>query len=217
MTIPSNPGGMVKPRLLTQLNTGSPTAGDDCACLVICTAIRWASYGRVGPKSQAEVKEWVQQIRVWANKPRGGLLMHGDVLQVYRHADLHRAFDRAGASPFSAGYYQGVGWEGIKGGLYADRFMHLPVDYGVLRRSDAPMGSEFFRGPHSVGLLGARNSRGRVFTNVGDPLFDGRRPGIPKGWKVVRLRDYRAAAGAWGQRPAGEGKATVVVIKRGVK
>jgi len=217
MTHPSNPGRADRRPLLTQLGTGSPTAGDDCACLVICNAIRWASHGRVGPKSQGEVKEWVRQIRSWARKPTGGLLMFGDCLEVYRHPDLHRAFDRAGAPPFSAGYFQGVSWDGVKGGLYNDRLIHLAIDYHVLRKGAAPMGSTTFNGGHSVALLGAQNSRGRVYTNVADPLFDGRRAGIPDGWQVARLREYRAAAGAWGARPAGEGKATIIAVKRGVK
>lgn len=204
---------MTLPTLRTQLNSDSGTQGEDCGAVTILNAIRWASNGKVGPRTQGDVGYWVRKVRGWANKTRGGLLLRGDCLEIYKHPELKRAFERAGVMPLRATYLFRVGWGRAITLARTGDFLHLGVDYGVLDRSNAPMGSDTFRGGHSIGLTGPHRSHEHLHVWDGDPLFDGRRGEFPRGWSDARLLDFRAAAAAWsGVKP---GYATFIVIRRG--
>lgn len=207
------------PVLRTQLGTGSATAGDDCSALSIINAIRVVSGGKVGPKTQAQVAEWVRQVRQWGGAklhgPDAGMLFRTQTLRAYRSKGMARAFNAAGLHAPKVGYFDRVPFrDGVVRSLDDGGVVHLPVNYGVLRRGDAPMGSTVFNGGHSLVLVGYRhNRRGQVLTRDGDPLFDGRRKGIPKGWRWTRAAYFADAAAAW---TAGAGDlVSFIVIRRG--
>lgn len=201
--------------LRTQLNTDSRTSGDDCGAVTCINGIIWASDGKVGPKSQDEVGDWVRRVRRWSNKPYGGLLLAGDCLQIYKHPSLRDRFKEANVMPMIATYAFRTTWDTVGRQLIAGRFVHLPVNYGVLRRGDAPMGSDTFRGGHSIALLHAPSQNGRRRVWDGDPLFDGRRGEYPKGWQNAKLVDFKAAAAAWGKPLAGYDHAYAIFLRRG--
>jgi hypothetical protein len=204
--------------LRTQLNTGARTEGEDCGPVTIINVIKWASDNqiRIG---QSDVDEWVRKIRVWARRPWGGFFLERDCLRVYRHPEFKALFTNRGLKPPTALILRKVSWQTtfmryVKQGYAA----HLPVNYGVLRWTGrAPVGSEMFNGDHYVLLLHAprRSKYGRVIVWDGDPLFDGRRDGIPKGWQQAPSWAFRAAAGRWGDYPAGEGKCYAIVLRKG--
>lgn len=205
---------MTIPRLLTQLDNGAPTSGDDCSVMTLLNAVRWASDGRAGPRHHAEVDDWVADVRRWAGKPRGGLLFRGDTLQAYQHPQLAARLAREGVR-MRVEYRQGISWDALTARLRSGWFVHLAVHYGVLNDGRAPSGSTSFRGGHSIALVEPHRSGGRLMVRDGDPLFDGRRRGIPDGWTDARLIDFKRAAGAWGAIPPGYGKATAIFIKGG--
>jgi hypothetical protein len=86
----------------------------------------------------------------------------------------------------------------------------LGVDYGAVNDLMPGLsGSSSFRGGHYVVLWGLEDG----WTRLGDPLHDGRRPGIPRGWQTVRALRYLRAAETFGEPAAGKGRAKVCVIR----
>lgn len=202
--------------LRTQLGTG-PTAGDDCSVVTMANALRWASRGKVGPDAQSDVGRWAHQIRTWAGAPTDaahsrGLRFRTETLRAYRDPNVARLLSAAGHS-LTATYHYRAPWKAVFRALARGNAVHLPVQYGVLRRSGAPMGSSTFGDGHSVLLVGyVQNPRHQVLTWDGDPLFDGRRPDIPHGWQHVRGAFFRDAAGRWS---GATGCATFIELRRG--
>lgn len=203
---------MTPTKLLTQLDNGAPTAGDDCSVMTLLNAVRVITDGRVGPQRHSEVKEWVADVRHWAGKPTGGLLFRADTFQAYQHPTLAARLQREGFR-MRAEYQRSITWSALTARLKAGWLCHLAVDYGVLRAGKAPSGSVTFRGGHSL-LLMRHGIMPVGVVRDGDPLFDGRRKGIPDGWTDARLADFRLAAGRWGAIPPGVGKATAIFVKR---
>lgn len=204
--------------LRTQLRTGSPTAGDDCSAVTMLNAIRWASRGKVGPASQAQVAGWVHTIRQWSGaklaSPGAGMLFRGQTFRGYRSPNLARTLSAAGYG-IHAGYLDRVPWKAVVNALRDGAYVHLPVDYGVLADGgQVRVASPTFRGGHSVALVGYElNARGQVRTWLGDPLADGRRKGIPRGWRMTHASYLAAAAAAWAKD--GDGLVDCIVIRRG--
>jgi hypothetical protein len=203
------------PDLRTQLKTGSGTEGDDCGVLTILNITLWASRGRIGPKDQSEVASWVKRVRRWAKRPSGAMLVRGDCFEVYQHPEYLKLFKDAKITPPKATYNYKLPWGTLRDRLRAGQASHMAVNYGVLRYGDAPMGSATFNGGHSLALVGARLIAGKTWTYDGDPLFDGRRKGIPDGWKSAKLADFKAAAARFGSNPPGNDFATCITVKRG--
>ena len=54
---------------------------------------------------------------------------------------------------------------------------------------------------------------GQVITRDGDPLFDGRRAGVPKGWQRTHASYFAEAAAAWAKD--GDGLVDCIVVRRG--
>ncbi len=202
--------------LLTQLDSGAPTASNDCAVITALNSIRWASGGKVGPRNHGELKDWVHEYRRWAGVTENrGLLFRSETFAAYRHHELAKLFVDAGLSPIRAEYVARIGWGTLGRRIQADEFCHLAVNYGVLRSGGhLPMGSQTFSGGHSIGLFNAHEVHDHLHVSDGDPLFDGRRAGIPDGWQDARLLYFRRAAGTWGQFPAGIGHAYAIFIRR---
>lgn len=222
--------------LWTQLRSGSGTEGEDCGAIACINLIKWASHGKVGPKSQAELAGWVRQVRVWANRPTGPMLVEGDIFQVLNSKALQEAFSHAGVGRMYAWYHYGIPWGELRGWLAGstDHAAMVAILYGAARHDGAPAGSESFDGGHAVTMHGMARLRIRIKgkfrkrwqTVVGDSLMDGRRrPGslrrYPKGYVRARFYRYRRAAGSFGKgpngesRPIGQGRAIAITVRRG--
>lgn len=229
-------------RLWTQLNSGAPTAGMDCGAITAINLIVWASHGKIGPDylkpedDPNSLKSWVRMVRQWAGNPNRPMLVEGDIFQVLNSKNLQTMFSRAGVGRMYATYHYGMAFNDLRSFLHQsqDHAAMLAIDYGVARANGAPMGSTSFSDGHAVALYGAeqikvRNGRKyhlRWFTNVGDPLFDGRRKPrsltrYPKGIQRARLFSYRRAAAAFGTgpdgkpRPIGPNRAITITVERG--
>lgn len=82
-----------------------------------------------------------------------------------------------------------LGWFSLRRMLLAGRFAVVAGDYDVL--PIGLRGDKDFEGWHSVFFQAINLSRTKI--RVGDPLNDGRRPGIPDGWiewPIDIARDY---------------------------
>jgi hypothetical protein len=207
---------MSLPELKTQLRTGSGTEDKDCGPATVVNLILWASDGKVGPKNQHEMGAWVKLVRRWARNSNAPFRLRRDALRAYKHPELAYRFKKAGLKPLSATYYFDIRWSTLAK-YVVHNGVHLAVDYGILRQGKAPMGSPTFNGGHSLAMIGGSKPAGShyLFTNVGDPLFDGRRKSIPDGYQYTRMFNYREAAGKFGSFPPGGGKATCVVVRKG--
>lgn len=208
------PGG--KHRLYTQLDTGAPTRKQDCQVLVVINNILSASRGRVGPKSKSEVKTWIRMVRRWANRPTGALKLRTHVLSAYRHPELKAMFREAGLSPLKASLRAGIDWNKLKKEhVLRGEIIHLVINYGTVNknRPKPPSGDIKFKGGHAVGFLGFEQAGGYVWVNLGDPLFDGRKPIVPKGWQVCKYSWLKEPAGRFGSKPWGVGRAEAITIK----
>ena len=204
--------------LRTQLNTGAPTDGDDCSPVTIINAIKWASNNQINIK-QSDVARWVKKIRVWANRPRGGFFLMRDTFAVYEHPEFKAEFTKRGLKPPVATYHDRANWDVLVRRAKAGHFVHLAVNYGTLRAGHAPTGSSSFSGGHSLALLHAPKvsaHRHRLIVWDGDPLFDGRRQGIPDGWVGAPLVEFKRAAGNWGKPLADYGNCYMITLKKGV-
>ena len=199
---------------ITQLDDGCFTAGDDCSVCTLLTAVMWATDGKVGPQSHAEVPHWVRMVREWAGKPHGGLLFRGHTFRAYQSRGLMEECRKVHVAPIKAEYAQNIGWGTLGRRVVSGQLAHLAVDYGVLRSGNAPTGSATYSGGHSLPVVGAHKVAHHLHVWDGDPLFDGRRDGIPDGWQDARLMDFRKAAGAWGANPPGAGHATAIFVRK---
>jgi hypothetical protein len=144
-------------------------------------------------------------------------MFHDETYAMYTHRELRQEFHDAGLRTPIIEYHAGIGWNTLGERIQDGWLAHIAIDYGVLRLGDAPMGSETFNGGHSVIANNGRKQRatGHLVATLGDPLFDGRREGIPKGYQTVRFSDYRDAAGRWGSHPVGAGHAYVILVRKG--
>jgi hypothetical protein len=86
-------------------------------------------------------------------------------------------------------------WSIVLNKLWAGYAVDLLISYGPLDGTNAS-GSPGFRGNHRVVLVGiTRNSSGVVRVLSADPLYDGRRTGIPLGPRWIMASTMRSAAG----------------------
>jgi len=207
--------------LLTQLGDGASTAGVDCAVLTILNGARWASGGRVGPHTHAQLPSWVHAVRNAAHNWSTGLLMEHDALEVYNSAWFHDEFHKHGLTPPRVTYKHDYGYGSFLDRLRGHQYAHLCVDYGVLNDGHAPTGSLSFRGDHSVAVVDPYKHGRYLYAHIGDPLCDGRTRWVngrwfqyPQGWQGTRLFEYRDAAGRWGDSPPGPGRLTAIFLER---
>lgn len=208
------PGG--PHRLMTQLDTGSGTEGEDCVFVTCINGIRYMSRGKVGPKEQDDVGFWVKRIRQWAGRRTGPGYLRTDALKIYRHPELKELFAKANMSRPQASLRMGIDYAtDLKALLKKGQFVHLQVSYAVINknRPEPPSGDFAFKEDHSLCILGAETAAGLVYTNEGDPLFDGRRSNVPKGWQSIRYSWMREPAGKFGDKPWGVGKAECITLK----
>ncbi len=220
---------LLKP-LMTQLDNGSSTAGNDCAVETIINVTRLVSRGRVlGSLTRHNQAPTVHHIRAIAGEQRDGLLFKTQTLPVYHSSWWLGEFRRAGLKVPHVDYFDGIGSERLGWGhvirrLKSGWIAHLPIDYSVYRHSVGgnQVGSLSFGDGHSIAVANPRKMGPHrwLYVDVGDSLCDGRVRwavgGIhryPDGWRTVRLMDLRRAAGAWGANPAGAGHAYAIFVK----
>jgi hypothetical protein len=222
--IPYPPGGLG--RLITQLTTNAVTEGEDCGVCAVLTTALVLSDGKVGPQHPSEDAKWVKAVRTAANNPQDAMLVRGDITQVLNSAWLADAFHDEGLPRLQATYYFDLDWDKLRSYLQHRRVIILAVDYGVLRAGKAPIGSRSYGDGHAIPLVGAEMrgpaNRRRMYTNDGDPLFDGRpipgaTPGsYPRSWQEARVFDFKKAASQFGKVHPAFGRATCVVVKGGI-
>ena len=209
--------------LLTQLDSGAPTAPADCSVVTLENAVKWASDGKVGPIKGVPAmlpqsqRSWAAEVRKWAGVTANrGLLFHTETFRAYKSVELAKLFRAAGLQPPVVEFAGNVGWGEVGRRLKAGQAVHLAIDYGVLRNSPVPVNSLTFSGGHSVLLVGFMREHYHQHTWYGDPLADGRRAGIQKGWQDERLLNFRAAAGAFGNPHPGAGRADCIFVHKAV-
>lgn len=207
-------------RTIDQLQTNAPTESDDCTVASSLTVMLDVSHGFVGPRHPSDDEEWVAWFRRLAGKSYGALRIRRNVYRAWRHPDLKRAFSRRGLTPPDVEYVFACPWQEVKRRLMNGWSVLLAVDYGVLRRGHAPIGSLTFNDGHLLPLRHASKDAGRYWTADGDSLLDGRdipgpTPGnYPEAWVQAKLADFREAAGKFGDPAPGTNKATVIFVRR---
>jgi hypothetical protein len=85
-------------------------------------------------------------------------------------------------------------WTNVTGKLWDGYAVDLLVRYGPI--DDHLSGSPGFRGNHRIVLVGITNNGGTLRVLSADPLYDGRRAGIPSGQRWIPASVMRRAAGA---------------------
>lgn len=194
-------------RHVKQLQVPSPSKSTNCGPCALLMALQVGARMSV-PFDQQDT--WLRDLRRLMGKPIGAttLLDH----------------ERAAESERVGGAYLGAGRRDpsmlvvtATHDLVAERLrdghpMVLLIDYGRLNDlMPALSGSPTYRGLHFVCLAGFDSG----WTRLGDPLHDGRRAGIPKGWQTVRVMRYLRAAETAGTPAAGKGHAKVGILMGG--
>jgi hypothetical protein len=208
------PGG--RPKHQKQLQTGSPTASQDCGPITELVGLEAASGNEIRPRLGRR-KQWVAAIRepmhhgpTW---PSTTLLNISASVESKVIAGRFRARD---LKPPNARVRK-ISHDDAVALLRQGRYLHVAIDYGRLNDLMPHLsGSPTYRGGHAIGLYGLdQDEDGWPWTLLYDPLHDGRRHGIPRGIQTVRVRRYLRAAETWGTPQAGRGNAYVVVIREG--
>lgn len=204
-----------RPRLVKQLQTGSPTAPVDCGPATVTTGIRWASRHELAI-GLTRARRWIQRLREQMTH-----LTFWPATSLYNHEEGVES--RPTARRFRASGYRSPNLtlqvsthDNLIEELKQGHFIDLGIDYSIVNHLMPKLsGSPGYMGGHFVGLLGyGKNSRGVEWTWLYDPLFDGRRDGIPLGAQMVRVRRYLRAAETFGTPDAGPGRAKYAVLKR---
>lgn len=190
--------------------TGVSSQSADCGVRTTQMLIDWATRGlkKPGPR--------VLRTRMGFENPR--LPIGTNPAQWDRAI---KSFDTPGEL---AGTYEylvgepliGGSWSKIENHLIDGKMVGLAIHYGTWDRiAPRKSGSETFKGLHAVPLKGL-DDRGR--TKDFDPLFDGRRAGIPRGPVMVPLEKMEQAARACGKAVAGSDRAIYgYLMERAVK
>lgn len=149
--------------------TGSYLASTNCGAASGAMLVDQATLGLKDPSPE--------MFRRQTGDMEGGLLIGG----------IQTAMEHFGVPVTAYDYTDDLEWPTLLSMLRAGRFAVVSGDYGALPVKYR--GDKDFVGNHSVVYQAVTASGIRV----GDPLNDGRRPGIPKGWQVWPIdvaRDY---------------------------
>ena len=193
--------GGYRPAHQTQLD-GSATQGEDCWVRTASMAVDFATYGGKVPS--------VKAIRDRADVPSGA----GNTADQERAIESYDTPDETGGRQ-DLEYHRHVAdpWGDLPVNplTNAAKVVILSIDYGVVNAQKPVLsGDPNFDGNHSVIFAGSRvNGDGKTEVLCFDPLYDGRRSGIPQGpqWWPIWL----AKEAAFGF--AGEGKWTGGIIE----
>lgn len=215
MTAPRIPWpGRVPLRHVKQLQTGSPTAGFDCGPAADLMALQGASGAGIRPQ-RVDQKDWIIELRkdmkrgpTWpATTLDGQRASFLGRLMVGAFLGLRKGLWRPVTGVFTMPHSQVIKL------LSEGRCLVVAVNYGTVNdKLPRLSGSTTFRGGHAIMLQGLARQRGVAWTRLGDPLHDGRRAGIPKGFQRVRVRRYLQAAETWGG--VGKGRAAVLWVSK---
>jgi hypothetical protein len=214
MTLPVIPwpGGKRVPHA-KQLQSGSRTATTDCGLCSLVMALQVVS-GPALRVPRERLSSWIAALRTQMTPPP---FWPATTLPNHEQAAESRLVDGAylavGRAPTSASYLvlpHGIVVEHLRRGSA----VIVGIDYGRLNDLMPRLsGSTTFRGGHYVVLWGYEAQGGVAWTRLGDPLHDGRRPGIPRGWQTVRVLRYLRAAETFGVPDAGKGRAKVCIVR----
>lgn len=178
---------VVLPRLHTQL--GFPVSGPtDCAVRTAQSAIEVGTWGEESPPPP-ELRPLMRA------KPKGGTSMRQAL----------RGIRTFGIQPLKIGRWNHGPWTTVEEWLRAGHFVAVYGKYGAVIDGWRPLaGSKTYRGGHAIGIFGIEGGQTLSF----DPLYDGRRPNIPKGPTMVPLGMVRAFTGS----QYGEGQASAYAV-----
>ena len=212
MTLPAVPfPGGSRVRHVKQLQTGSRTASVDCGPAGLLMALQAAS-GRSIRVPRDLQADWIAALR--REMPHGPTwpATRLDGLRTAVLSDLTTgAFLAAGGKRRPVSGRLTMTYDQVVSLLERGRSVVVAVSYAAVNDlMPALSGSTTWRGGHAIALQGLVSQHGVDWTHLGDPLHDGRRPGIPRGWQTVRVRRYLRAASAWGG--VGAGRAAVLWI-----
>ena len=138
--------------------TGSPLQSTNCGAASGAMLTDQATLGLKDPTPE--------HFRRLTGDMEGGLTISG----------ITNAMERLGVPVESFDFTDALHWPGLLSMLKAGRFAVVSGDYDSLPQN--LKGDKDFKGLHSVMYQAVQPDKVRV----GDPLNDGRRPGIPKGW-----------------------------------
>ena len=195
------------PPHIEQLHGPDPTCGSDCAICVARWALMFASDGKVNPSPDKIRKQ------AGLDKPDPPPSDYSTTMSEYQRA--LKAFDQR---------FRDLGWTGVTAnrterGRWTDlepilkaeaKAVCIFVSYATLNdREPSKSGDPKFGGAHAIGVLGYKGKSetgdGTVKYRIMDPLCDGRRKSIPKGftwWKASTLRDAADAYAGGGSGTA---------------
>lgn len=185
------------PPIVLQLQTGSPTGGADCGPAVTLMLLSFASHNALRATPGRPAAAWIRALRqrmtprsFW---PATSTTNREEALE----DDATRVeMARAHRSPVVATRFLPGTFDQVREQLRRGRMLGLAISYRELNRIAPGMsGDRAFTGDHVVGVLGlATDADGTEWVRLFDPTHDGRRPGIPKGPRTVRLAPLLQAA-----------------------
>lgn len=188
-----------------QLETGAKTEGADCGPRTLINLMLASSRGKVGPRTAAQQDDWTADVRRWMGKPGNVATTPADLVKAWASSTLSDRFTKAGLYKPKLTRHNDDDQSKILRGISDDRMYGVCVDYGVLRATDAPTASSTFTGGHWIMLTGRASHGEHIDVLDCDPLFDGRRKGIPHGPTVAVFNDFRDAMAKFGEQDPGRG------------
>lgn len=204
-----------RPKHQKQLPTGHPLAGTNCGPTVELVSLGYTSNNQIRPRGAARAK-WITAIRApMVRSSSWPSTTLRNIVESVTSKLIAQRFRTRKEKPPTARFVRVTHDQAVKL-LKRGFFLYTAIDYGRLNKLMPRLsGDSDFRGGHAIGLLGYADDRNGKWTWLEDPLHDGRRPGIPKGWQKVRIKRYLRAAESWGVPKAGPGRAYVVIIGKG--
>jgi hypothetical protein len=173
-----------------QLQTGSPTGGEDCGVITTLHGLEYASGNKLKPNPKRPAKEWVRLLR---NRMAKQLFWPATNISNQEQALEHDRTDAEmaliGLTPVVATKFLPGTYADLVAQLKAGRWVGIATSYREFNRIMPKLsGDRAFMGDHMVGVVGyGRDAKGREWGWLYDPTHDGRRPGIPKGPQQVQL------------------------------
>lgn len=212
MSAPRIPVRGGKPKHIKQLNTGSPTAGWDCGPCSELVGLESVSRNAFRPNRDRQ-RLWISRIRRPMTRgfgwPATTLI---NIVESTTSARIRQLINRLSGNKPTA-KVRTLSHDQVIEQLRLGHAVLVGIDYGRLNRLMPRLsGARTFNQGHAITLRGLAMRNGVAWTNLYDPLHDGRRSDVPKGIQRVRVRRYLRVAESFGLPPAGRSNARVVVF-----
>lgn len=199
---------MTRPRHVKQLQTGTPTAAHDCGPAATLMALQGACDGLRVPRD--EQAEWIRLLRLQMTHPSFWPATSLPVLAEAVGSDIVEGAYAAEHRQRPHGVGMTVTHQQAMNYLDQHCWLVVGIDYGRLNDLMPHLSGSTFRGGHFIAL----GPLPGAVAMLGDPLHDGRRPGIPRGWQTVHpMRYLRAAETFGGRSDPGHGRAKIMVVR----